>query len=80
MHCPSLISVMDRAFRNIVMRFGRSVVEAGLMCAATPARQLGFEDAGRIVVGAVADLVVLDRDFGVVRTVIDGEEVFARES
>jgi len=67
---------MDRAFRNVVTRFGRSIVEAALMCATTPARQLGLEDLGRIAEGMVADLVVLDRDFRVVRTFIEGEQVW----
>ena len=68
---------MDRAFRNVVRSFGGSVVEAAAMCATTPARQLGISDAGRIAVGAVADLVVLDREFRVVRTLIDGDEAWA---
>ena len=69
---------MDRAFRNIVTRFGRTLVEAALMCSSTPARQLGVEETGRIAPGALADLVVLDRDLGVVRTIVEGDEVFAR--
>jgi N-acetylglucosamine-6-phosphate deacetylase len=66
---------MDRAFRTIVTRFGSSVVEAATMCATTPARELGLTGFGVIAVGAVADLVVLDRGFRVVRTFIGGEQV-----
>ena len=69
---------MDRAFRNIVTSFRRSIVDAAAMCATTPARQLSLAESGRIAPGAVADLVVLDRDFCVVRTMIDGAEVWAR--
>jgi N-acetylglucosamine-6-phosphate deacetylase len=67
---------MDRAFRTIVTSFRRSLVDAAWMCSTTPARQLGLTECGRIEEGAAADLVVLDRDLRVVRTFIDGEEVF----
>jgi N-acetylglucosamine-6-phosphate deacetylase len=66
---------MDRAFRTIVSRFGSSIVEAATMCSTTPARELGLTGFGVIAVGAVADLVVLDRGFRVVRTFVGGEQV-----
>jgi N-acetylglucosamine-6-phosphate deacetylase len=65
---------MDRAFRMLVTRFGSSVVEAATMCSTTPARELGLTGFGVIAVGAVADIVVLDRGFRVVRTLIGGEQ------
>ena len=68
---------MDRAFARIVRSFGRTVVEAAWMCATTPARQLGLTGHGEIAAGAVADLVVLDRAYQVVRTFVDGVEIFA---
>jgi len=67
---------MDRAFRTIVNLFGRSIVDAAMMCATTPARQLGLHGCGAIAEGAVADLAVLDRDCRVVYTFIDGEQVY----
>ena len=70
---------MDRALRTIVTRFPRSIVDAALMCSTTPARQLGLADTGRIAAGAVADLVVLDRELDVVTTLIAGEQVWVRE-
>jgi N-acetylglucosamine-6-phosphate deacetylase len=69
---------MDRAFRNVVTAFGQSVVAAARMCSTTPAGQLGLGDLGRIAAGAQADLVVLDRDFRVVRTFVAGAEVWPR--
>lgn len=68
---------MDRAFRNIVERFGRSVVDAAHMCSTVPARQLGLAEAGRLVEGAFADIVVLDRNFGIVATLIGGDVAWA---
>ena len=67
---------MDRAFRTIVSRFECSIVEAATLCSTTPARQLGLAGFGFIAEGGVADLVVLDRGFRVVRTFIDGQEVY----
>ena len=69
---------MDRAFRTIVNRFGRSIVDAAMMCATTPARQLGLDGCGAIAEGAIADLAVLDRDCRVVYTFLDGQEVYRR--
>jgi N-acetylglucosamine-6-phosphate deacetylase len=66
---------MDRAFRTIVTRLGGSLVEAATMCSTTPARELGLTGFGVIAAGAAADLVVLDRGFRVVRTLIAGQEV-----
>ena len=67
---------MDRAFRNIATSFGRSVVDAAMMCSTTPARALGLGDVGEIAVGRTADLVILDRTFRVVRTLIGGQTPF----
>ena len=66
---------MDGAFRTIVTRLGGSLVEAATMCSTTPARELGLTGFGVIAVGAMADLVVLDRGFRVVRTFVGGEQV-----
>jgi N-acetylglucosamine-6-phosphate deacetylase len=69
---------MDRAFRNIVTLLGRSIVDAASMCSTVPARRMGLTDAGMLEPGAVADIVVLDRELTVLRTFVDGEDVFAR--
>ena len=67
---------MDRAFRNLVTLFRQSVVDAAVMCSTTPARQLGLGGLGRIAEGQQADLVVIDRDFKVVRTFVGGNQVW----
>ena len=66
----------DRAFRNLVVSIGMSVVEAAILCSTTPARTLGLKDFGVLAQGAAADVVVLDRGFRVVRTLIDGRQVY----
>jgi N-acetylglucosamine-6-phosphate deacetylase len=72
------VLTMDRAFRNVVVAFGASLTEAAVMCSTTPARQLGLDGFGVLAVGAVADLVVLDRGLGVRRTFIAGRQVWER--
>jgi N-acetylglucosamine-6-phosphate deacetylase len=71
---------MDRAFRTIVATFGFSVTDAAMLCSTTPARELGLTGSGVLVEGGSADVVVLDRRFRVVRTFIDGREVYARSA
>lgn len=69
---------MNRAFRTIVEVFGLSVVEAAVLCSTTPSRELGLQGFGVIAEGAFADLAVLDQGYRVVRTFIDGEQVYER--
>ena len=68
------ILTMDRAFRNVVTRFGGSLVDAALLCSTSPARALGLSGFGVLADGAAADVVVLDRAFRVVHTFIGGRE------
>jgi N-acetylglucosamine-6-phosphate deacetylase len=71
------VLTMDLAFVNLV-GIGFSLSEAATMCATTPARALGLHGFGVIAPGAAADLVVLDREFRVARTIINGEAAFER--
>ncbi len=72
-------STMDQAFRTIVTQFGCSLVDAALLCATTPARQLQLTGFGVIASGSTADLVVLDQGLRVARTFIGGGEAYRRE-
>jgi N-acetylglucosamine-6-phosphate deacetylase len=67
---------MDQAVRNLVAHGAR--LETALDAATrVPARLLGRTDVGHLVVGAVADVLVLDAELGVQRTYIGGDEVWA---
>jgi N-acetylglucosamine-6-phosphate deacetylase len=70
---------MDRVFRTIVAQCGLSAVDAAQLCSTTPARQLNLTGFGVIAENAVADLVVLDQRFGVVRTLIGGRPAHPAE-
>ena len=66
------VLTMDRAFARLVTTMGLSLIDAATMCSTTPARALRLQGFGVIAPGQVADLVVLDRELGVVHTFIDG--------
>lgn len=70
------VLTMDAAVRNLVA--GGAPLPRALHAAATaPARLLGRADLGALAPGAPANLVVLDDDLRIARTVIAGAEAFA---
>jgi len=71
------VLTMDGAFRNLVAKIGLSPVDAAILCATTPARELGLHGHGVIAPGAIADIVVLDQDFRVLHTYVGGELVYS---
>jgi N-acetylglucosamine-6-phosphate deacetylase len=66
---------MDRAFAGLASLPG-GLVAAAEMCASTPADELGLRGRGRLMSGAEADLVVLDRELNVRQTWVGGAIVF----
>lgn len=71
------VVTLDRAFALLV-RMGFSPVDAAIMCATTPARELGLIGYGLIARDAVADLVVLDAELAVVQTYVGGRLAYSR--
>jgi N-acetylglucosamine-6-phosphate deacetylase len=69
---------MDRAFAKLTSEIGLSLSDAATVCATTPARALGLQGFGVIATGAIADLVVLDRDLRVVQTWVAGALAYDR--
>jgi len=67
---------MDRAFAKLTSEIGLSLPDAAIVCATTPARALGLQGFGVLAPGAMADLVVLDRDLRVVQTWVSGVLAF----
>jgi N-acetylglucosamine-6-phosphate deacetylase len=70
---------MDRAVRNAVELLDIPVWDAVRMATETPAEILGLPGKGRIAPGADADLVVLNLDGSVQRTIVAGTTVYGCE-
>jgi N-acetylglucosamine-6-phosphate deacetylase len=65
---------MDQALRNLVT-IGLSLADASRRVSAHAAEYLGLSDRGRLVEGAHADLVLLDRELQLQRVLVEGEEI-----
>jgi N-acetylglucosamine-6-phosphate deacetylase len=71
---------MDKAFQVLTGRVGLSLVDAVMLCATTPARELGLVGHGVLAVDTVADFVVLDSNLAVVQTYIAGQLAYSRNT
>ncbi|MCW4011877.1 MAG: N-acetylglucosamine-6-phosphate deacetylase [Candidatus Bathyarchaeota archaeon] len=69
---------LNDAVRNMVNKVGLTISEAVQMACDTPARLLGL-NKGSLEAGYDADLVVLDTDFNVVETIVEGTTVYRTE-
>lgn len=65
-----------RALKNITAWTGYPVAEAVRMMTRTPASLMGWEKKGQIAVGMDADLVLIDRNWNVLRTFAGGRQVY----
>jgi N-acetylglucosamine-6-phosphate deacetylase len=65
------VLTLDQAVRNAVTA-GLSLEEAVRAASTVPAEYLGLEDRGRLQGGAMADVVVLDRDLVVREVYVEG--------
>jgi N-acetylglucosamine-6-phosphate deacetylase len=72
------VATMDQVFARWAKDVGVGMVDAALMCATTPAADARRADLGRLVLGAQADCVVLDRHLCVRETWIAGEPVYQK--
>jgi N-acetylglucosamine-6-phosphate deacetylase len=74
------VMTLDRVLRTLVVQIGVSLGDAVTMCATTPARELGLDGQGALVLGGLADLVVLDPQLSVVETYVAGRLVYSRNT
>ncbi|HUU43881.1 MAG TPA: amidohydrolase family protein, partial [Planctomycetota bacterium] len=72
---------MDRALANVVAFTGLPLTEAVMMLTSTPARAARVDlRKGRLAPGFDADVVIFDRDFNVVRTLVGGKTVYRHDA
>jgi N-acetylglucosamine-6-phosphate deacetylase len=63
---------MDQALRNLVNELGLDLADASRRVSTHAADHLGLPDRGRLVPGAFADVVVLDRDLRLTDVYVEG--------
>lgn len=68
------VLTMDRALRNL-RHLGLPLDQAARRCAMLPADYLGLEDRGRLVPGAIADVVVVDGEGRLEAVLAEGRPV-----
>ena len=72
---------MDRALVNVIRFTGLPLKDALVMLTATPARSVRVnERKGQLKPGFDADVILLDRDYTVHRTLVGGETVYQLDS
>lgn len=64
-----------QCFKNSVELFNKDIATASRVCSKTPAELTGL-NKGEIAVGKDADIVILDKDFEVVYTIVKGNIIF----
>lgn len=72
------VATMDQVLARWVKEVRVGIVDAALMCATTPAGDVRRSDLGRLVTGARADCVVLDRELHVRETWMAGACVYQK--
>lgn len=69
---------IDRAVRNMIQTVKVPAEQALQMASRIPAQSVGLDDRGIIATGRRADLVLLDADWSVARTIVAGRTVFEK--
>jgi N-acetylglucosamine-6-phosphate deacetylase len=65
-----------QCLRNAVRKFGKSLVEASILCSRTPARVLGMANKGHLAAGMDADVIILGQNLELIATIARGEVLY----
>lgn len=75
------VQSLDRMLRNLVEDAGIPLVDAVKMASLTPARIIGIHrECGSITVGKRADFCIMDQDWNVVETILEGRTAYKKQS
>lgn len=66
-------ATFDRLFRNMAKATGADMVSLSRMASSTPAKVMGFSDRGRIAEGLRADLIIMNNELEIQKTILNGE-------
>ncbi|MEM2554964.1 MAG: N-acetylglucosamine-6-phosphate deacetylase [Nitrososphaerota archaeon] len=67
---------MDKAVKNMVNKIGLSIEDAIKMATLNPAKAIGEKERGFIFPGAIANLIILDKNLNVIATFIKGKKLY----
>jgi N-acetylglucosamine-6-phosphate deacetylase len=67
---------MDKAVKNMVNEIGVDIKDAIKMATLNPAKAIGERERGVISPGAIANLIILDKDLNVISTFVKGRKVY----
>ncbi len=67
---------MDKAVKNMVNKIGIDIKDAIKMATLNPAKVINDKERGIITPGAIANLVILDKELNVIATFVQGKKVY----
>ena len=67
---------LDKAIQNMVEKVGVSLPVAVQMATDSPARVLALDAKGRLEPGFDADIVIMDKNFNIIETIIEGSTIY----
>jgi N-acetylglucosamine-6-phosphate deacetylase len=70
---------LNEAVQNMVEKVGVSLNEAVQMATDNPARLLRLRSKGRLEPGYDADITIMDNDFNIMETIVEGETIYKKE-
>lgn len=70
------VLTMDKAFKNLLAFSEKGVETVSKFVSENPARMLALENVGVLKEGYLADYAVLDKEFNVLETFVQGKQVF----
>ena len=76
--CGSVLT-MDRAVKNFYENSSASLSRAIGCATASPAASVGYAKAGRLKIGCYSDMVLLNEDLEVIKTIVKGSTVYEKQ-
>jgi N-acetylglucosamine-6-phosphate deacetylase len=68
---------LNKGIKNFMDNTGMELCEVVKLASLNPAKELGIqEEAGSLELGKYADIVILDENFNVLQTLVEGKTVF----
>ncbi len=68
---------LNKAIKNFMDCTGKGICQAIKLASLNPAKELGIEkDRGSLKVGKYSDIVILDEEFNIYKTIVEGKTVY----